>query len=86
MEIRPIGVVHSSVANPEEMPFEGVPARLELFPEFENGLKSIEDGTHIVVIGWLDRANREMLQVAKTRTGGPSSTLKLAVTDPNLSR
>ncbi len=69
MEIRPIGVVHSSVVNPEDMPFEGVPARLELFPEYEKGLKSIEDGTHIVVIGWLDRANREMLQVAKTRTG-----------------
>lgn len=68
MDIRPIGVVHSPVANPEDMPFEGVPARLELFPEFEKGLSSIEDGTHIVVIGWLDRANRDTLQVAKTRT------------------
>jgi tRNA (adenine37-N6)-methyltransferase len=69
MDIRPIGVVHSPVANPEDMPFEGVPARLELSPEFEKGLKGIESGTHIVVIGWLDRADRTTLQVAKTRTG-----------------
>lgn len=69
MDIRPIGVVHSTVDNPADMPFEGVPARLELFPEFEQGLKSIGDGTHIVVIGWLDRANRTTLQVSKTRTG-----------------
>ena len=69
MDLRPIGVVHSSVIDPEDMPFEGVTARLELFPEFEKGLKSIEDGSHIVVIGWLDRANRDTVQVAKTRTG-----------------
>jgi tRNA-Thr(GGU) m(6)t(6)A37 methyltransferase TsaA len=69
MEIRPIGVVRSPVADTQDMPFEGVPARIELLPEFAKGLKGVDDGTHIVVIGWLDQANREVLQVSKTRTG-----------------
>lgn len=69
MDILTIGVVHSPVADPGEMPFEGVPARLELFPQFENGLAGIAGGTHLMVIGWLHQADRHTLQVARTRLG-----------------
>lgn len=69
MDIRPIGVVRSSITDPGEMPFEGVPARIEINPEYEQGLNGIDGGTHVIVIAWLDRANRDVLQVAKTRTG-----------------
>ncbi len=67
MELHPVGVVHSPVEDPGEMPFEGVPARVELLPQFEEGLAGILEGTHLIVVGWLDRASREVLQVAKTR-------------------
>jgi len=69
MELQPIGVVHSSVADPDQMPFEGVSARLELYPRFQKGLEGIAGGTHIVVIGWLHLASREPLQMARTRQG-----------------
>ncbi len=69
MEIQPIGAIHSPVADPKEMPFEGVPARLELFPQFEKGLAGIADGTHIIVVGWLHQAKRDTLQVSRVRRG-----------------
>lgn len=68
MELRPIGTVHSSVTATEEMPFEGVPATIEVSPEYRDGLKDIDAGSHIIVIAWLDRAKRDVLQVGKTRT------------------
>lgn len=79
MDLRPIGVVRSTVAEPGDMPFEGVPARIEIAPEFSAGLKGIEDGTHVVVIAWLDRANRDVLQIAKTRftSGEPRGVFSL---------
>ncbi len=67
MDIEPIGVVHSSVLNPQEMPFEGVPAWIELLPQFEAGLEGITEGTHIQVIGWLHLAGRDALQITHTR-------------------
>lgn len=67
MDIEPIGVVHSPVSKPEEMPFEGVPAWIELYPQFEAGLEGITEGTHIQVIGWLHLAGRDALQITKTR-------------------
>jgi len=67
MEIEAIGTVHSSVSNPDEMPFEGVPACIELFPQFEAGLEGIAGGTHIQVIGWLHQARRDVLQISQTR-------------------
>ena len=67
--MQPVGVVHSSVLDPDEMPFEGVPAWIELYPRFEKGMVGLTGGTHIVVIGWLHRASRDTLQVARTRSG-----------------
>ncbi len=69
MDIEPIGVVHSSVTDPGDMPFEGVPARIELYPRFEKGLVGITAGTHLQVIGWLHRSSRETLQITQTRWG-----------------
>ena len=67
MDVEPIGIVHSSVSIPEEMPFEGVPAWIELYPGFEAGLEGITDGSHIQVIGWLHLAGRDALQITQTR-------------------
>lgn len=61
--LKPMGVVHSSVKDTDKMPVEGVPARIEVFVEFSDGLKDMESNTHVIILGWFHRADREKLQV-----------------------
>lgn len=61
--ITPIGVVHSDVTQSRDMPLQGVPAVIEIYGEFLDGLRGIEEDTHINVIGWFDRAERKPLVV-----------------------
>lgn len=59
--LKPIGVVRSPVANVKEMPIEGVPAKVEIFPDYVDGLKGIESNTHLIVLGWFHQARRDAL-------------------------
>ena len=68
-EIRPIGKVVSSVGEGDNMPIDGVPASIEVYPEFEAGLSDIESNTHLLILGWFHRADRGSLTVS--RHGGP---------------
>ncbi len=61
--VRPIGVVHCDVTESHEMPLQGVPAVIEIYAEFLEGLRGIEEDTHINVIGWFDKAERRPLVV-----------------------
>ena len=67
IDLRSIGVIRSSILSRAEAPkqgYEGAPdAWLELVPEVGPGLEGIEAGDEIIVITWLDRGNRETLQV-----------------------
>jgi len=63
----PIGVVHGDIANREDAPKnydisdrKGV---LEITPAFQEGLDGIVAGQTIVVLFWLDRADRTILKV-----------------------
>jgi len=62
-DLKPIGVVQSSVTESRDMPLQGVPAVINVFDEFVQGLTGIESDTHINVIGWFDRADRAPLMV-----------------------
>ncbi len=66
-EVRPIGRVESSLTDPAAAPkqgFEGAPeAWLVLDAETREGLEGLEPGDELVVLTWLDRADREMLRV-----------------------
>lgn len=68
-EIRPIGRVVSSVEKGDGMPIDGVPASVEVYPEYEAGLSGIESNTHLLILGWFHRADRESLTLS--RHGGP---------------
>jgi len=46
------------------MPLQGVPAVIEIFEEFSEGMSGMQDDTHINVIGWFDKADRAPLKVA----------------------
>ena len=67
MDLRPIGYVRSALRTRDEAPrqaFMGAPsALLEIEPEFAAGLHLISAGQELIVLTWLDRADRAVLQV-----------------------
>ena len=66
-ELRPVGRVASSLTDPAAAPRqgdEGAPeATLEVAPEFAPALVGIADGHEVLVLTWLDRADRGVLAV-----------------------
>lgn len=54
LELKPIGVIHSHYESRDETPYQGCGreeiSELELFKEFEEGLKDIEGFSHIILI------------------------------------
>ncbi|WP_231844964.1 tRNA (N6-threonylcarbamoyladenosine(37)-N6)-methyltransferase TrmO [Methanocella arvoryzae] len=63
IKLEPIGIVHSSVRERKDMPLQGVEAEIEVFREYEEGLMGIEENSHLFVVCWLDKAERDTLQV-----------------------
>lgn len=66
MEIRPIGVVRSSlhsIADAPNQAYEGAPeALLEIEPEFAPALHLVKPGDELMLVTWLHRADRTVLQ------------------------
>ena len=67
LTITPIGILHCDLKTREQTPknydeSEHV-GTLEVFPQFLAGLKGIRKGDTIVVLFWLDRADRTVLRV-----------------------
>lgn len=61
IELRPIGVIRSPYKTKEETPIQGIfrpkmTGWVELYPEYEEGLKDIEGFSHIFLIYAFDRA------------------------------
>ena len=67
LELRPIGVIHSPYKSRGEAPRQGCEhkaiCRVELFPEFEEGLKAIEGFSHIILIYWFHKSKGYSLTV-----------------------
>jgi tRNA-Thr(GGU) m(6)t(6)A37 methyltransferase TsaA len=65
--LHPIGQVRSALRELEEAPrqgAEGAPdAWLEVHPAFARGLSGIAAGDEVIVITWLHRADRDVLEV-----------------------
>jgi tRNA (adenine37-N6)-methyltransferase len=61
LTLTPVGVIHSEHAKPERTPIQPVCAqgsagRVEVFPEYEEGLDDIEGFSHLHLIYWLHRS------------------------------
>ena len=67
IEISPIGVVRSHIRELDQMPPAGVPADICIYPQFRPALDDVESNTHLLVLAWLDRADREKLQTLGQR-------------------
>ncbi|HXL07040.1 MAG TPA: tRNA (N6-threonylcarbamoyladenosine(37)-N6)-methyltransferase TrmO [Gemmatimonadales bacterium] len=65
--LRPIGHIRSTLRAPEKAPrqgSEGAPdAWLDVHPAYARGLLGIAAGDEVIVITWLDRADRDVLEV-----------------------
>lgn len=60
--LRPIGWVRSGQGGPSAGP-KGGSARIDLLPEVREGLLGIAPGDKLLVLFWMDRAERGRLQV-----------------------
>lgn len=73
LNLRPIGVIRSPYKTPSECPRQGrlsdEVSVVEVFPEFEEGLKDIETCTHLIILYWLDRARRNVLTAVPPHDG-----------------
>jgi tRNA-Thr(GGU) m(6)t(6)A37 methyltransferase TsaA len=60
LELKPIGIIHSPYKNTSEAPYQGYKSeeisQIEVFKEFEEGLKDIEGFSHIIVIYWFHKS------------------------------
>ena len=65
---QPIGVIHTPFNTPENMPIQnaggiGIKGTIEIFPEFEAGLKDIEGFSYLILLYHLHQVNHYSLQV-----------------------
>jgi len=60
LELKPIGIVHSPYLDRGEAPRQGCGreeiCQVEVFKEFEEGLKDIEGFSHIILIYWFHKS------------------------------
>ena len=65
MELKPIGIIHSPYQDQDNTPRQGFyseePVTLEIYPEYTEGLRGIDELTQIVVLYWGDRSDRNIL-------------------------
>jgi tRNA-Thr(GGU) m(6)t(6)A37 methyltransferase TsaA len=71
LHVTPIGVVRSAHRDPAAVPGEGVDAEIAVDPAYAAALDGVEDATHLIVLGWLDRARRDLLVVRGRDGAGP---------------
>ena len=66
MQLTPIGVIHSPYEQRGDAPRQGRLSdneiTLEIYPRFAAALKGVTRCSHLIVLYWGDRANRETLQ------------------------
>ena len=80
---RPIGIIHTPHTDPVETPRQpihakGVPGTVELFPEYEEGLRDIETFSHAYLIFSMDRAGQPKLTSTPIRLFKPILVATLA--------
>ena len=67
LELKPIGIIHSPYKSREQAPRQGCEhkeiCQVELFPQFEQGLKDIEGFSHIILIYWFHKSKGYSLTV-----------------------
>ncbi|MFZ7120882.1 MAG: tRNA (N6-threonylcarbamoyladenosine(37)-N6)-methyltransferase TrmO [Eubacteriaceae bacterium] len=67
MELKQIGIIHSPYKESSQAPPQGRMKdelfEIELFDEYLEGLKDVEKVSHLIVLYWCDKAERDVLTV-----------------------
>ena len=68
IEFKPIGIIHSPFNEPENMPIQpagakGIKGTIEIFKEYQDGLKDLEGFSHVILLYHLHRSTGFKLQV-----------------------
>ena len=67
MNIKPIGIIHTPFKTIQETPIQysrsKAPGSIEVFPEFEPGLKDVENFSHLILLYEFHKANETLLEV-----------------------
>ncbi|QSZ66896.1 tRNA (N6-threonylcarbamoyladenosine(37)-N6)-methyltransferase TrmO [Methanofollis aquaemaris] len=81
MELVAIGTIRSPYTTPDDAPRQGwlndVESEIEVYPAYAEGLEDLEGCDRLVVLYWLDRADRSLLRATppgQTRSRGVFST------------
>ena len=66
IKLKPIGIIHTPYKEPKGIPIQGgfekdATGQIEIFPEYQQGLKDIEGFSHLILIYYFDRAREEKL-------------------------
>jgi len=73
LALRPIGIIHTPFQNRSDAPHQGrLSAELceiDVFEEYSQGLMDIEKCSHLIVLYWFDKADREKLTAIPPRNG-----------------
>jgi len=69
LELVPVGVIHSPYREKSEAPNQGrfseETVELEIYPQFADALKDVEEAEYLIILYWCHQARRDVLQ---TRT------------------
>lgn len=68
IDIHPIGIVHTLFTDQEiKTSLHGVEGSIEVYPSFREGVTALEGFSHIIVVAFLNRVNREQRKVLRVR-------------------
>lgn len=68
IKYKPIGIIHSKFKEPKGIPIQpaaakGIDGRVEVFPEYAEGLKDLEGFSHIILIYHFHLVKKSLLKV-----------------------
>ncbi|NVO67354.1 tRNA (N6-threonylcarbamoyladenosine(37)-N6)-methyltransferase TrmO [Methanofollis tationis] len=85
MELVQIGVIRSPYKRQGDAPRQGrladIESEIEVFPEYLDGLADVERCSHLILLYWLDRADRTMLKAIPP--GQPAERGVFSTRSPN---
>ena len=66
IKVKPIGIIHTPYKEPKGMPIQGsfkkdVRGQVEIFPEYQQGVKDIGGFSHLILIYYFNRSKEEKL-------------------------
>ncbi|MFA7076824.1 MAG: tRNA (N6-threonylcarbamoyladenosine(37)-N6)-methyltransferase TrmO [Syntrophomonas sp.] len=65
--LKPIGVVRSEMIDPNDVPIPGQPSRVEIFPQYSQALHRIEENSHLWLLLWFHKSDRNCLVTVPRR-------------------